>query len=174
MRIQKGLKFSGKHTSHTGSGEYFEIFYPQNGLGRVGISLIGTSIASYSARLRTLFWIAVSNFVFPVIFDISQIVLIFQDNDFIKAAAVVNVNTYISILGVLFSTIWATGSHRVGESTISESRPPTNSYSVRMTRLGSALAPPTHSLGDPERSTTGGSTTDSAASLVKERYGSYE
>ncbi|KAM5530041.1 hypothetical protein V8D89_016286 [Ganoderma adspersum] len=65
---------------------------------------------SYTARIRTLFWIALSNFIFPVIFDVAQLVLIFRDPNYIEGAYVISVNTYVSILGVLFSTIWASGS----------------------------------------------------------------
>ena len=67
--------------------------------------------------MRTLFWIALSNFVFPVIFDVALVILAFTDSDFTHGSALISAHTYISILGVLFSTIWASGTGRAGENT---------------------------------------------------------
>ena len=90
----------------------------------------GTSIGSSASRLRTLFWIALSNFVFPVIFDIAMLILVFRDLNYMDGSYVTTVNSYVSILGVLFSTIWASGSSRLGETTTIHSHacPHTTSY----------------------------------------------
>ncbi|KAM5530043.1 hypothetical protein V8D89_016288, partial [Ganoderma adspersum] len=90
----------------------------------------GTSLGSSTSRLRTLFWIALSNFVFPVIFDIATLVLVFRDHNYMDGSHVTTVNSYVSILGVLFSTIWASGLSRLGETTATHSNacPHTTSY----------------------------------------------
>ncbi|PIL26400.1 hypothetical protein GSI_12157 [Ganoderma sinense ZZ0214-1] len=103
LRLHTGVKFRGKQPAPKG---------PRAPL----------SAGSYAARIRTLFWIALSNFVFPVVFDIAQLVLIFRDASYIGGGYVISVNSYISILGVLFSTIWS-GSHRVAEATLTSSSP---------------------------------------------------
>ncbi|KAI0753771.1 hypothetical protein C8Q74DRAFT_1211121 [Fomes fomentarius] len=63
---------------------------------------------SYYYRLRTLFWISVSNFVFPVILNLVQLILAFRNPDFLDGAYVLIVNNYISVIGVLLATIWST------------------------------------------------------------------
>ncbi|EJF58932.1 hypothetical protein DICSQDRAFT_128637 [Dichomitus squalens LYAD-421 SS1] len=119
MRIQQGIKFSGKHTSKKRYDGH-------------------SATVSYAARLQTLFWIALSNFVFPVIFDIAQLVMILRDSNYIDGSRVVSVNTYVSILGVLFSTIWATGSLHTSESSVGQTSLATNIYSTRMPSIGRA------------------------------------
>ncbi|KAI1795244.1 hypothetical protein LXA43DRAFT_882068 [Ganoderma leucocontextum] len=91
LRIHSGVRFTGKQPRQNG---------PRGALSQ----------GSYAARVRTLFWIALSNFVFPVIFDVAQLVLIFRDPNYVEGFYVISVNSYVSILGVLFSTIWASGS----------------------------------------------------------------
>lgn len=68
-------------------------------------------IGSYSGRLRAIFWIAVSNFVLPVIFNIAQLVLIFRDNSFVHGTYVLLVNIYVEIISVLLATLWCSSSH---------------------------------------------------------------
>ena len=90
---------------------------------RIHRSPADDSAGSYGARLQTLFWIALSNFVFPVIFDVAQLILIFRDPNFVEGSYVIAVNSYVSILGVLFSTIWASPGAtqlRVGDASSSE------------------------------------------------------
>ena len=94
------------------------------------------SIGSYGARLRTLFWIALSNFVFPVIFDVAQLILVFRDRNYFEGSSVVIVNSYVSILGVLFSTIWASGATQLGETSANYGysiHPPASSYGTSLT-----------------------------------------
>jgi hypothetical protein len=57
--------------------------------------------------LRALFWIALSNFVFPAFFAIAQYVLIFRDSNPTHFLIVMISNIYVEIIGVLFATIWA-------------------------------------------------------------------
>ena len=106
----------------------------------------GVWIGSYASRLRTLFWIALSNLVFPVIFDIAQLILIFRDSDFVDGSHVITANSYVAILGVLFSTIWASGSGRMAETTATQSngRGCTTSYGIIVARPSdSPLVPKT-------------------------------
>lgn len=63
-------------------------------------------------RLRTLYYIAVSNFVFPILFNIAEIAIVFYDPNFFHGATVVTVNCYVTIIGVILATIWAHGSKR--------------------------------------------------------------
>ncbi|KAI1786383.1 hypothetical protein LXA43DRAFT_1110117 [Ganoderma leucocontextum] len=65
---------------------------------------------SWAERIRTLYHIAVSTFVFPILFNIAEIFVIFYDPNFFHGATVVTVNCYVTIIGVLFATIWAQGS----------------------------------------------------------------
>nr|VWP02054.1 Uncharacterized protein [Ganoderma boninense] len=58
----------------------------------------------------TLFWISASNFVFPVLLNVAQLVLILRDGDFERGVLVLIVNNYVTIIGVLLATIWASGS----------------------------------------------------------------
>lgn len=80
---------------------------------------------SYSSRIRTLFWIAVSNFIFPVIVSITLLVLYFREGDYLKCLMFLISNAYIEIIGVLMATVWSASTHWQG----SESHPP-NSFPV--------------------------------------------
>ena len=66
---------------------------------------------TYFERIKTLFWIAVFNFVFPVIFNVVLIVLAFVDHDFLEGSYILYTNNYVEIIGVLLATIWAAGKH---------------------------------------------------------------
>ena len=63
---------------------------------------------SYYDRLKTLFWISVSNFVFPVVLDLALLVLAFREGSFLDGAYVLLVSNYVDIVGVLLATIWTT------------------------------------------------------------------
>lgn len=63
----------------------------------------------YVARLKALFWIGVSNFVFPVILNLVQLIFVFRDPSFLDGSYVFMVNTYVQIIGVLLATMWSTG-----------------------------------------------------------------
>ncbi|KAI0742341.1 hypothetical protein C8Q80DRAFT_1273030 [Daedaleopsis nitida] len=79
------------------------------------IMISNTSIWTYSSRLKALFWIAVSNFVFPVILNIAQLVLVFRDKSFLNNSYLFMVSMYIQIIGVLLATIWCTGTRWVDD-----------------------------------------------------------
>ncbi len=68
---------------------------------------------SYPARLRALFWIASTNFVLPVVFNIVLIILFHIDNSGavinqkgIAVMGVIQVNVYVEIVSGLLATLW--------------------------------------------------------------------
>ncbi|KAL7278442.1 hypothetical protein ACG7TL_007439 [Trametes sanguinea] len=78
---------------------------------RVGLSSGETAVAKFflPSRLRTLFWIAVSNYVLPVALNLAQLIFVFRDPSFLHGSYIFIVNNYVQIIGVLLATIWATG-----------------------------------------------------------------
>ncbi|KAI0751545.1 hypothetical protein C8Q80DRAFT_1098839, partial [Daedaleopsis nitida] len=64
-----------------------------------------------SSRLRTLFWIATTNFVFPVILNVVQLVVVFRDRNFTHGTYILSINIYVEIIGVLFATLWCSESY---------------------------------------------------------------
>lgn len=62
-------------------------------------------------RIRGLFYIALGNFVFPIVLNVAQIVLVTTDHSFLNGTYVIVVNNFVSILGVVFATIWTTSTH---------------------------------------------------------------
>ena len=64
---------------------------------------------SYAARLRALFWIALTNFVLPVIFNTLLLIFVVKDENFANIIAVIavsSVNVYVQITSVLLATLW--------------------------------------------------------------------
>ncbi|TFK86952.1 hypothetical protein K466DRAFT_523255 [Polyporus arcularius HHB13444] len=71
--------------------------------------------ASYPARLRALFWIALTNFVVPVIFNVLLLILFRTETDLgdsITVIAIISVNVYVQIVSGLLATLWSSGSSR--------------------------------------------------------------
>lgn len=63
---------------------------------------------SFSERVRILFWIASTNFVFPVLFSIAQLIVVLRPNvNVADVNDIVLVNTSIAVIGVVFATVWA-------------------------------------------------------------------
>ncbi|GLB39318.1 hypothetical protein LshimejAT787_0604800 [Lyophyllum shimeji] len=65
------------------------------------------SKASFPDKLKSLFWIASTNFIFPLIFGLCQIILLFVRGHILVAASVEMANIYISIISTVFATIWS-------------------------------------------------------------------
>ncbi|THV05586.1 hypothetical protein K435DRAFT_790099 [Dendrothele bispora CBS 962.96] len=63
------------------------------------------STSGYVQRLRMLFVIAASNFVFPVIFVVIELILVTRDLGYIALAAINVSGINIEIIGILFATI---------------------------------------------------------------------
>ncbi|KAJ6549712.1 hypothetical protein B0H19DRAFT_1264628 [Mycena capillaripes] len=59
---------------------------------------------SYTRKIRTLFWIASINFIFPFIFGILQIIGIFTVKDIICVAILQMVTNYVVIICTVFAT----------------------------------------------------------------------
>ncbi|KII90344.1 hypothetical protein PLICRDRAFT_38849 [Plicaturopsis crispa FD-325 SS-3] len=70
--------------------------------------------ARMSRRIRGLLLIAISNFIFPVVLNVVQLILLIgktkTNGSFIRMALVFVANTYVTIIGVVFATVWSTGS----------------------------------------------------------------
>ncbi|EKM48940.1 uncharacterized protein PHACADRAFT_202207 [Phanerochaete carnosa HHB-10118-sp] len=70
-----------------------------------------SSSNSLSSRLKFLFWIALGNFVFPVIFNIILIIDLYTDPNYIvNTIFLLFTNYYVSIIGVVFATVWSSSS----------------------------------------------------------------
>ncbi|KAA1470949.1 hypothetical protein DENSPDRAFT_83311 [Dentipellis sp. KUC8613] len=66
---------------------------------------------SFAQKLRTLFWIAVSNFVFPVIMAVVQLAIYMATPNYLLALYVSQANLYFTVICVVFATLWTTGRH---------------------------------------------------------------
>ncbi|KAF8735165.1 hypothetical protein AX14_002620 [Amanita brunnescens Koide BX004] len=75
------------------------------------VRALRTRAQRWSSTLEALFWIAVSNFVIPVMLSIAQLVVMWISKDMITVALICIVNIYGEIIGVLLATIW-TGESR--------------------------------------------------------------
>ncbi|KAJ7621507.1 hypothetical protein DFH06DRAFT_1341135 [Mycena polygramma] len=80
-------------------------------------SIVNSGSSSSSAdKLKSLFFLALSSFMFPCMFSIAQIILTFHNHDFFLGAYVFVNNLYIEIIGVLLATIWASKSRYEGRA----------------------------------------------------------
>ncbi|EKM54747.1 uncharacterized protein PHACADRAFT_97703 [Phanerochaete carnosa HHB-10118-sp] len=69
------------------------------------LRLYRSQIFNAISRLRFLFWIALGNFVIPVIFNIVLIVDLYTDpNHIVNTVYLLFTNYYVSIIGVVFAT----------------------------------------------------------------------
>lgn len=65
------------------------------------------TIGTVSQTVRALFWISATNFVFPVMLSIVQLVVYFaRPDNYLIALYVAQVNFYFTIMGVVFATLW--------------------------------------------------------------------
>ncbi|TCD68956.1 hypothetical protein EIP91_009346 [Steccherinum ochraceum] len=63
--------------------------------------------ASFSKKIATLFWISATNFVFPVVLSVAQLVALLVIPSRYDIALYINeVNIHISIIAVVFATVW--------------------------------------------------------------------
>ncbi|KAK0433052.1 uncharacterized protein EV420DRAFT_1655020 [Desarmillaria tabescens] len=83
--------------------------------GRIECARSKRPTRKYSERLSTLFWISVSNFVFPVMLSFVQSILAFDAYLFLDATYIIMSNIYFEIIAVLLATIWSAGSRRSEE-----------------------------------------------------------
>ncbi|KAF8799271.1 hypothetical protein BYT27DRAFT_7202443 [Phlegmacium glaucopus] len=61
--------------------------------------------------LKSLFILALGNFVFPIVMNISATILITTDPDSLNGFYLIEVSNYISIIGVVFATVWTRRLH---------------------------------------------------------------
>ncbi|KAI6102208.1 hypothetical protein F5141DRAFT_259915 [Pisolithus sp. B1] len=57
--------------------------------------------------IRNIFLVSCANFVFPVLFNIAQIISITTNRSYLTTTLLVLINGYVSVIGVLGATIWA-------------------------------------------------------------------
>ncbi|KAJ7884123.1 hypothetical protein B0H14DRAFT_2434728 [Mycena olivaceomarginata] len=60
--------------------------------------------SSYASKLQTLFWIASTNFIFPLILILVEIVMVFAGTATVTFSGVDTVKTYVTIISVTFAT----------------------------------------------------------------------
>ncbi|KAG2126093.1 hypothetical protein BD769DRAFT_1462803 [Suillus cothurnatus] len=63
--------------------------------------------STFGQRLRTLFYISVSNFVFPSLLSLAQLVVVYKNVYVLTVNEIVLVNTMVAVIGVVFATVWA-------------------------------------------------------------------
>ncbi|KAI6137910.1 hypothetical protein BKA82DRAFT_35362 [Pisolithus tinctorius] len=68
---------------------------------------------SIAERIQQIFYVSVANFVFPLMFNIAQIILVTTDRSPTAGAVVLLINNYVTVMGVLCATLWFSGSERV-------------------------------------------------------------
>ncbi|PFH45384.1 hypothetical protein AMATHDRAFT_160210 [Amanita thiersii Skay4041] len=69
--------------------------------------LTNLQTVSNSDMIRVIFWISVSNFVFPVLLSIAQLIFVFHDTSFFHGVYMLIANDYVSIVGVLLAMVWS-------------------------------------------------------------------
>ncbi|KAI6102439.1 hypothetical protein EDD16DRAFT_361203 [Pisolithus croceorrhizus] len=80
---------------------------------RIRTSLIQRAVGNVSERIRQIFYISAANFVFPLIFNIAQIIFITTDQSPYTGAILLLINNYVTVIGVIFATLWFSGSEWV-------------------------------------------------------------
>lgn len=76
---------------------------------RIRTSLV-RRVGGISERIRQVFYISVANFVFPLFFNVAQIILDMTDRQSTAGAVVIVINHYVTVIGVLCATLWFSGS----------------------------------------------------------------
>ncbi|KAF8180025.1 hypothetical protein K438DRAFT_1725677 [Mycena galopus ATCC 62051] len=62
---------------------------------------------SYQSRLQKIFWITSTNFVFPLIFNLIELIAVFTGSPVSLYAIFEEVNAYIAIICTVFATVWS-------------------------------------------------------------------
>ena len=101
--------------------------------GLLTVTLIGST-------LEALFWIAVSNFVIPVVLSIAQLVVLWVSQNIFIVAPIMIVNIYVEIIGVLLATVWAVGSQWQEEKCSRSSVPALTTVTVEMDESATGYA----------------------------------
>jgi len=70
----------------------------------------GFRSSSITKKFRGIFWIAVSNFIIPAIFSLTQAILYLVNKENSLLILQINLtNNYISIIAIVFATLWVSG-----------------------------------------------------------------
>ncbi|KAJ6593198.1 hypothetical protein B0H19DRAFT_920797, partial [Mycena capillaripes] len=98
-------------------------------------SVLNIGEQSSASKLKSLFYIALGNFVFPCLLGLVELIFVFRDSNFVNGSHVVLTNVYVQIIGVLMATIWVAGGHWSDESQVlapgTQSLQPTKIHIVR-------------------------------------------
>ncbi|KAI6030992.1 hypothetical protein EDC04DRAFT_2898279 [Pisolithus marmoratus] len=70
-------------------------------------------VGGIAERIRQIFYISVANFVFPLIFNIAQIICITTDRSPTIGVLLLMINNFVTVIGVLCATLWFSGSEWV-------------------------------------------------------------
>ncbi|THU75730.1 hypothetical protein K435DRAFT_787507, partial [Dendrothele bispora CBS 962.96] len=63
--------------------------------------------ARFADRIRVLFWIALSNYVFPTVIALALLINFVIQRNYSETLLVMLCNIYVEIFGVMFATVWA-------------------------------------------------------------------
>jgi len=58
-------------------------------------------------RLQKIFWIASTNFVFPLIFNLIKLIAVFTGSPVSLYATFEEINAYVAIICTVFATVWS-------------------------------------------------------------------
>ncbi|KAK2467153.1 hypothetical protein APHAL10511_000702 [Amanita phalloides] len=116
---------------------------------------LGTrSFSSRSSKLKTLFWIAASNFTLPMFLDIALLANTFRRNPPIMPGTYLMIcSLFVQIIGVLLATVWAAGVQWSDDKHVPRIRsfvPP----SIQLPRFGSSTTTVESSSGSVLRTPT--------------------
>ncbi|KAI6035707.1 hypothetical protein EDC04DRAFT_2191756 [Pisolithus marmoratus] len=70
------------------------------------ISKVGSG-STMIRLIRNIFFISCANFVFPVLFNIAQMICITTNRSYLSTLLLLLINGYVSVIGVLGATMWA-------------------------------------------------------------------
>ncbi|KAK7048096.1 hypothetical protein R3P38DRAFT_2505659 [Favolaschia claudopus] len=93
------------------------------------VKSVGLS-SSHASKLRSLFFIALGNFVFPCMLSLVQLIYVFRQPESLNGIYVFLSNCYVEIIGVLMATIWVAGG-QWSESASSSSEDPNRISTIR-------------------------------------------
>ncbi|KAF7348984.1 hypothetical protein MVEN_01419400 [Mycena venus] len=96
-----------------------DIFSSAIFLSRVYIQAMFTRERPMSQTIKSLFWISVSNFVFPVILGIAQLTTYLANPNSLTPLYIEAVNFHFTIMGVVFATLWVAEGEWAGTRSIS-------------------------------------------------------
>jgi len=99
------------------------------------------STSAFTQKIKGLMYIAITNFVFPVLFSLVQIIIVYREVNLAVVNDVVFVNTSIAVIGVVFATVWAGSGNRHGSQmdSPSDKRNPTSGGSPSKQELSTII-----------------------------------